>query len=72
MPGWLTPTPSSSRGLALAQGVSIGAHPSFPDLQGFGRRAMQLSPAELEATLLYQVGALQAMATAEGGRVSHV
>lgn len=58
--------------LALARGVSIGAHPSFPDLQGFGRRAMQLSPAELEATILYQVGALQAMATAEGGRVSHV
>lgn len=58
--------------LALAQGVSIGAHPSFPDLQGFGRRAMQLTPAELEATILYQVGALQAMATAEGGRVSHV
>ncbi len=58
--------------LALAQGVSIGAHPSFPDLQGFGRRAMQLSPAELEATILYQVGALQAMATAEGGRVTHV
>ena len=58
--------------LALAQGVSIGAHPSFPDLQGFGRRAMQLTPAELEATILYQVGALQAMATTEGGRVTHV
>lgn len=58
--------------LALARGVSLGAHPSFPDLQGFGRRVMQLSPKELEATLLYQVGALQAMAAAEGGRVSHV
>jgi 5-oxoprolinase (ATP-hydrolysing) subunit A len=58
--------------LALAQGVSIGAHPSFPDLQGFGRRAMQLTSAELEATILYQVGALQAMATTEGGRVTHV
>ena len=58
--------------LAVANGVSLGAHPAFPDLQGFGRRVMQLSPQELEATILYQVGALQAMAAAEGGRVSHV
>lgn len=58
--------------LAIANGVSLGAHPAFPDLQGFGRRVMQLSPQELEATILYQVGALQAMAAAEGGRVSHV
>ena len=58
--------------LAVANGVSLGAHPAFPDLQGFGRRVMQLSPKELEATILYQVGALQAMAAAEGGRVSHV
>ena len=58
--------------LALANGVSLGAHPAFPDLQGFGRRAMQLSTRELEATILYQVGALQAMAAAEGGQVTHV
>lgn len=58
--------------LALANGVSLGAHPAFPDLQGFGRRVMHLSPQELEATILYQVGALQAMAAAEGGRVTHV
>ena len=58
--------------LALSRGVSLGAHPAFPDLQGFGRRAMQLSAKELEATILYQVGALQAMAAAEGGRVTHV
>lgn len=57
---------------AFAQGVSVGAHPSFPDLQGFGRRAMQMSPKDLEANILYQVGALQAMAAAEGGRVTHV
>lgn len=57
---------------ALANHVSLGAHPAFPDLQGFGRRVMQLSPRELEASILYQVGALQAMAAAEGGRVSHV
>ena len=58
--------------LALANGVSLGAHPAFPDLQGFGRRVMQLSPKDLEATILYQVGALQAMAAVEGGRVTHV
>lgn len=58
--------------LAIANGVSLGAHPAFPDLQGFGRRVMQLSPQELEATILYQTGALQAMAAAEGGRVTHV
>ena len=57
---------------AIAQGVSLGAHPAYPDLQGFGRRAMQMAPEDLEAVLLYQVGALQAMAIAEGGRVSHV
>ena len=58
--------------LAVAHGVSLGAHPAFPDLPGFGRRVMQLSPRELEAAILYQVGALQAMAAAEGGRVTHV
>jgi UPF0271 protein len=58
--------------LAIADGVSLGAHPAFPDLQGFGRRVMHLSPRELEASILYQVGALQAMAVAEGGRVTHV
>jgi len=58
--------------LAIADGVSLGAHPAFPDLQGFGRRVMHLSPRELEANILYQVGALQAMAAAEGGRVTHV
>lgn len=57
---------------ALAAGVSLGAHPSFPDLQGFGRRAMQFPPAELEAMLIYQIGALAAMARAEGGFLSHV
>jgi len=42
--------------LALAQGVSIGAHPSYPDLQGFGRRVMQMSSRDLQAVLLYQIG----------------
>ena len=57
---------------ALAAGVSLGAHPSFPDLQGFGRRVMQLPAAELEALLIYQIGALAGIAQAEGGRLTHV
>ena len=57
---------------ALDRGVSLGAHPSFPDLQGFGRRRMDIPARELEAMVIYQVGALQAMAAAEGGRVGHV
>lgn len=58
--------------MALPKGVSLGAHPAFPDLQGFGRRVMQLSSRELEASILYQVGALDGIAVAMGGRVSHV
>ena len=57
---------------ALAAGVGLGAHPAYPDLQGFGRRAMQMAPAELEAAVIYQVGALAGMAAAEGGRLRHV
>jgi len=58
--------------LAKKFGVSVGAHPSFPDLQGFGRRRMNLAPAELEAVIIYQIGALSGMAKAEGLEVSHV
>lgn len=57
---------------ALAKGVAIGAHPGFPDLQGFGRRNMQISPAEVYALVLYQVGALAGFAQAAGGRLNHV
>ncbi|NUN53794.1 MAG: LamB/YcsF family protein [Planctomycetaceae bacterium] len=57
---------------ALAAGVSLGAHPAYPDLQGFGRRPLKMAPAELEAMVIYQVGALAGMAAAEGGRVTHV
>jgi len=57
---------------ALDAGVSIGAHPSFPDLQGFGRRAMQVPAAELEGMLIYQIGALSGIARAEGGVLTHV
>jgi UPF0271 protein len=58
--------------LAREAGVSIGAHPAFPDLQGFGRRAMQLSARELAAVVTYQVGALIGVAQAQGLRVTHV
>ena len=58
--------------LARKAGVSVGAHIAYPDLQGFGRRPMKMAPAELEAMVIYQVGALAGMAAAEGGRVSHV
>ena len=57
---------------AIEAGVAIGAHPSFPDLPGFGRREMRMEPREVEDLLLYQIGALAAMAAAEGGRLSHV
>lgn len=58
--------------LAKAAGVSVGAHPSFPDLQGFGRRRMQLDAGELEAMLIYQIAALDGLARTEGMRVTHV
>ena len=57
---------------ARAAGVEIGAHPALPDLQGFGRRVMHLAPAELRAALLYQIGALRAIAASEGAAVVHV
>jgi UPF0271 protein len=58
--------------LARDCGVAIGAHPGFPDLAGFGRRAMSLTPSEIEDIVVYQVGALAAMATACGTRIHHV
>ncbi len=58
--------------LAREHGVAIGAHPGFPDLQGFGRRAMQLAPEEAEAFVLYQIGALAAFARAAGVELAHV
>lgn len=54
------------------KGVAIGAHPGFPDLQGFGRREMSLTPEEVEAFLLYQLGALWAFARAVGTDLTHV
>ena len=58
--------------LAGENGVSIGAHPGYPDLQGFGRRRMDIPLAELEALILYQIGALDACARAKGTKVTHV
>jgi UPF0271 protein len=58
--------------LAVRSGAAIGAHPGYPDLVGFGRRAMALSPAEIEATVLYQVGAVAAFARAAGTDLRHV
>ena len=58
--------------LAKEHGVSIGAHPGWPDLQGFGRRDMALSPDEAEAFVLYQIGALSAFARAQGAELRHV
>lgn len=57
---------------AVKNGVSIGAHPSYPDLQGFGRRPMTMNNAEVEALIAYQVGALMGVAATKGGRVTHV
>ena len=58
--------------LAAARGVALGAHPSLPDLQGFGRRTMAITPAEARGLVLYQVGALEAFARAAGTRLRHV
>ncbi len=57
--------------MAAHRGVGIGAHPGFADLQGFGRRRMQLPPDSLQNLVRYQLGAAQAMARAQGSRVRH-
>jgi 5-oxoprolinase (ATP-hydrolysing) subunit A len=57
---------------AAAKGVSIGAHPSFNDLWGFGRRRIDMNPHELEYMVAYQIGALQAMASYAGAKVTHL
>lgn len=58
--------------LAVERGVAVGAHPGFPDLMGFGRRNMECKEAEIEAYLIYQIGALQAFCKAHGARLCHV
>jgi 5-oxoprolinase (ATP-hydrolysing) subunit A len=58
--------------LALQNKVAIGAHPGLPDLAGFGRRSMAISPEEAFDIIVYQVGALWAFVQAEGGALHHV
>jgi len=58
--------------LAVQHRVSIGAHPSYPDLAGFGRRSMALSEDELRAALHYQIAALDGMAAITGAQASYV
>ncbi len=58
--------------LAKRHGVNIGAHPGWPDAEGFGRREMSFSAEDVEALILYQVGALAAIAWAEGAELRHV
>ena len=57
---------------ALECGVEIGAHVGFPDLQGFGRRAMTIEPATLAAMVIYQLGALSGIARAAGHTMTHM
>jgi UPF0271 protein len=58
--------------IAKEQGVSVGAHPGFNDLWGFGRRRIQMRPSDLEYMIAYQIGALQAMAAYAGLKVTHL
>jgi len=65
-PAWMQATVA----LAERHRVGVGAHPGFPDLRGFGRRALQATPAEITADLVYQIGALTAFT--RGKRLQHV
>lgn len=73
--GWHGGDPSVMRRTvdrAKASGVAVGAHPSYPDLLGFGRRVMQITRQEARDYILYQIGALRAFAEALGVRLQHV
>jgi UPF0271 protein len=58
--------------LAVDHGVAIGAHPSLPDIQGFGRRVMKISPQDMYDLVVYQAGAVEAFARAAGGKLHHI
>ncbi len=58
--------------LARDAGIGIGAHPGFPDLMGFGRRNLAVSPAEARAYVIYQLGALNAFCKVNGAKIQHV
>lgn len=67
--------PSTMRrmlGSAIEKGVATGAHPGYPDMQGFGRRFIEVSPQEAYDFVVYQIGALQGFAHALGGRLQHI
>ncbi|MCC8393145.1 5-oxoprolinase subunit PxpA [Paraburkholderia sp. MMS20-SJTR3] len=73
--GWHAGGPNAMRDCvrwAVQKGVSIGAHPSFNDPENFGRKEMDLPAQDIYAGVLYQLGALSAIAQAEGGRIAHV
>lgn len=57
---------------AIERGVAIGAHPSYPDRENFGRTEMQRDPEAVYADVLYQIGALDAIVRAQGGQLHHV
>jgi UPF0271 protein len=65
-------TMSKSVALAVQHGVAIGAHPAYPDLVGFGRRDMQCSAEEIEAMILYQIGALDTICQVHDTKVHYV
>ncbi|WP_136605098.1 5-oxoprolinase subunit PxpA [Paenibacillus dokdonensis] len=58
--------------LAVSKGIAVGAHPGLPDLAGFGRRRMDVSPEDVFDMVTYQIGALQAFVRQEGGNMRHV
>ncbi len=58
--------------MALERNVGIGVHPGLPDLVGFGRRTMDISPQEAYDLIVYQIGAVYAFTKAEGGKLQHV
>ena len=58
--------------LAVDHGVAIGAHPSLPDIQGFGRRVMKISPQDMYDLVVYQAGAVEAFARAAGSKLHHI
>src|SRR5438094_5492792 len=57
---------------AISKGVAIGAHPGYPDLQGFGRRSMSFSADEIRDIVMYQVSAMKGVCEAFGGKLHHV
>ena len=58
--------------MAKKSGVAVGAHPGFPDLMGFGRRNMAVTPEEAKAYIKYQLGALYAFTQSQGVKIQHV